>query len=50
MAGKVIWHSLMEDGTITRYDIKFGKKVLRGIPAGLVEAVKEQQHEHETRE
>jgi len=49
MIGKVIWHSLKRNGTITQYNIRFGKKVLRGIPAGLVESIKEQQHEHEER-
>ena len=49
MIGEVTWHSLKKDGTITQYDIRFGKKVLRGIPAGLVESIKETVHEHEER-
>jgi hypothetical protein len=48
--GKVIWHSLRRDGTITQYDIRFGNKVLKNIPSKLVEAVKEAQHEHVERE
>tara|TARA_B100001123_G_scaffold451206_1_gene628472 strand:- start:9856 stop:10005 length:150 start_codon:yes stop_codon:yes gene_type:complete len=49
MAGKVVWHSLKKDGSITKYDIRFGGKILRGIPAALVESIKEVQHEHEER-
>ena len=47
--GKVTWHSLKRNGTVTQYDIRFGRKMIRGIPAALVETVKEQQHEHEER-
>ena len=47
--GKVIWHSLMSDGTITQYDIKFGEKLVRNIPASLVESIEETQHEHASR-
>ena len=50
MIGEVIWHSLKRDGTITQYDIRFGRKVLRGIPAGLVEAKQVQEHKHEAHE
>ena len=49
MIGEVTWHSLKKDGIITQYDIRFGKKVLRGIPASLVESIKEIQHEHQER-
>tara|TARA_Y100000310_G_scaffold319246_1_gene374291 strand:+ start:155 stop:523 length:369 start_codon:yes stop_codon:yes gene_type:complete len=49
MIGEVIWHSLKRDGAITQYDIRFGRKVLRGIPAGLVEAKQVQEHTHENR-
>jgi hypothetical protein len=49
MIGEVTWHSLKKAGTITHYDIRFGKKILRGIPAGLVESVNEVQHEHKER-
>ena len=48
--GKVLWHSLRKDGTINRYYIRFGKKVLRNIPSGLVESIKEMAHEHEERD
>ena len=47
--GKVVWHSLKNDGTVARYDIRFGNKVIRSVPARLVESIKEQQHEHEER-
>jgi imidazole glycerol phosphate synthase subunit HisF len=50
MIGEVIRHSLKRDGTITQYDIRFGKKVLRGIPVALVEAKQVQEHEHEAHE
>ncbi len=49
MIGEVTWHSLKRDGTIDQYDIRFGKKVLRGIPASLVESITEKVHEHEER-
>ena len=47
--GKVVWHSLKKNGTITQYDIKFGRRVLKRIPARLVKSIKEQKHEHEER-
>ena len=47
--GKVVWHSLKSDGTISRYDIRFGDRVLRRIPARLVESINEVTHEHEER-
>jgi len=43
-------HSLKKDGTITHYDIKFGNKLIKNIPAKLVESVKEQNHAHETKD
>ena len=45
--GEVVWHSLKGDGAITQYDIRFGKKVLRGIPVALVEGVNSHIHEHQ---
>jgi hypothetical protein len=48
--GKVVWHSLMKDGRVTQYDIKFGSRLIRKIPAALVEAEKVQEHKHEGRE
>ena len=45
----MVWHSLKSGGKITQYDIRFGKKVLRGIPASLVESIKETHHEHQAR-
>jgi len=48
--GEVTWHSLEKDGTITHYDIRFGRKTVSNVPADLVEAKKVQEHKHETRE
>ena len=48
--GKVTWHSLDGNGAISHYDIAFGKKTLKNIPAPLVEAVKEAKHEHRIRQ
>ena len=48
--GKVMQHSLKKDGTISHYDIKFGNKLIKNIPAKLVESVKEQNHAHETKD
>ena len=42
----MVYHSLKQDGTITQYDIRFGRQVIRKVPASLVEAVEEKQHEH----
>jgi hypothetical protein len=44
--GKVTWHSLTRTGRIDRYNIRFGRKTIKNIPSALVEADKEQQHEH----
>ena len=48
--GKIIHHDLSKSGFITYYDIRFGKKVVRNIPAELVESIEEHTHEHEERE
>jgi hypothetical protein len=45
--GKVVYHSLQQDGTITHYDINFNGQVLKNVAAKLVESIKEQTHEHE---
>ena len=44
--GKVVYHSLQQDGTITHYDINFNGQVLKNVAAHLVESVVEQKHEH----
>ena len=41
------WHSLQKDGTINHYDIQFGNRLVRNIPAYLIESIHEQKHEHE---
>ena len=45
--GKVVWHSLRRDGTINFYDVQFGNKLLKNIPARDVISIRETVHEHE---
>ena len=45
--GEVIHHTLFEDGTITKYDVKFGNKVIKNIPTAMLEVKKTQEHSHE---
>ena len=45
--GEVVHHTLFEDGTITKYDVKFGNKTIKNIPTEMLEVVKEQSHSHE---
>ena len=47
MIGEVIHHTLFEDGTITKYDVKFGNKTIKNIPTAMLEVVKMQEHKHE---
>ena len=47
MIGEVIHHTLFEDGTITKYDVKFGNRIIKNIPTAMLEAVKIQEHSHE---
>ena len=44
--GEVIHHTLFEDGTITKYDVKFGDKTIKNIPTNMLKVVKEQSHSH----
>ena len=46
MIGEVIHHTLYEDGSITNYDVKFGNRTIKNIPADKLESVKEQSHGH----
>ena len=46
MIGEVIHHTLFEDGTITKYDVKFGNKTIKNIPTEMLEVVKTQEHMH----
>ena len=45
--GEVIHHTLFEDGTITKYDVKFGNRIVKNIPTAMLEVVKMQEHKHE---
>ena len=44
--GEVIHHTLLEDGSITHYDVKFGNRTIKNIPANMLEATKIQKHKH----
>ena len=50
MIGEVIHHTLFEDGTITKYDVKFGDRVIKNIPTAMLEVKKTQEHSHEADE
>ena len=47
VVGEVIHHTLFEDGTITKYDVKFGNKTIKNIPTAMLEVVKMQEHKHD---
>ena len=44
--GEVKHHTLFEDGSVTHYDVQFGNKLIKQIPAYLLEATKMQKHKH----
>ena len=48
--GEVVHHTLFEDGTITKYDVKFGNKTIKNIPTAMLEVVELQEHSHEADE
>ena len=48
--GEVVHHPLFEDGTITKYDVKFGNKTIKNIPANMLEVTEMQEHSHEATE
>ena len=50
MIGEVIHHTLFEDGTITKYDVKFGNKTIKNIPTEMLEVVEAQEHMHSATE
>ena len=50
MIGEVIHHTLFEDGTITKYDVKFGNKTIKNIPTSMLEVVEQQEHMHSATE
>ena len=46
VVGEVVHHTLFEDGTITKYDVKFGNKTIKNIPTAMLEVVELQEHSH----
>ena len=46
VVGKVLWHSLNENGVIGVYDMKFGNTIVRNLLAEDVEPVVAERHEH----
>ena len=48
--GEVKHHTLFEDGSITNYDVQFGNRLVKSIPADKLIVVKEQSHSHEADE
>ena len=50
VVGEVIHHTLFEDGTISKYDVKFGNKTIKNIPTSMLEVVELQEHSHEATE
>ena len=50
MIGEVIHHTLFEDGTITKYDVKFGNKTIKNIPTEMLTVVEAQEHMHSATE
>ena len=48
--GEVKHHTLLEDGSITSYDVQFGNKTIKNIPTEMLEVVKMQEHSHEADE
>ena len=46
LVGKVLWHSLNENGVIGVYDMKFGNTIVRNLLAEDVEPVVAEGHEH----
>tara|TARA_R100000152_G_C6705115_1_gene133847 strand:- start:627 stop:851 length:225 start_codon:yes stop_codon:yes gene_type:complete len=45
--GEVKHHTLLEDGSTPTYDVQFGNKLVKSIPASKLKVVKEQSHSHE---
>ena len=45
--GKVLWHSLNENGDIGVYDMKFGNTVVRNLLRENVEAIEEGDHKRD---
>lgn len=47
--GHPINHTLLEDGTVTHYDVEFGDVIVEGMPASVLEATVLETHGHEAR-
>jgi len=47
--GKCVWHSLDESGKVSHYDVQFGSKLIKNVPAQRLIVVSEANHMHETR-
>lgn len=45
--GKVLWHSLNENGDIGVYDMKFGNTIVRNLLRENVEAINEEPHKRD---
>ena len=50
MIGEVVHHTLFEDGTITKYDVKFGDKTIKNIPTSKLNIIEQQEHQHNATE
>ena len=48
--GEIMHHDLTAGGKISYYNLRIGGRIFTHIPARLVEAIEEKQHEHEGRE
>ncbi len=46
VVGKVLWHSLNENGEIGVYDMKFGNTIVRNLLAEDIKTEEEKLHEH----
>ena len=46
MIGEVMHHTLLEDGSITHYNVKFGNKIIKNIPTNMLEVTNMQKHKH----
>jgi len=44
--GKVLWHSLDENGRINEYDMQFGDTIVKGLLPENIEPVVVQEHKH----
>ena len=47
--GKVLWHSLTEDGKVERVNIKFGKSVYEDVDVRHLNPIDEGSHSHPKR-